>query len=367
MRAAISAADRLGVNAERLEELFSRAHHDVETGRLPSCQLAVARHGELVASATFGAADVARYTTYSVTKAVVAGAVWLLFGSGELTPGTRVVDMIPEFATNGKEVVAVEHLMTHTAGFPNAPMRPEDGADRQRRLERFASWRLDWPPGSRTVYHASSASWVLAELIERISGVDYRAFVNTRVLDALGLTETRLGTSADDVLEVEMVGAGSGADVNPEFVGDILLRYNEPVVRETGVPGAGLVSRAADVAMYFQALLHNPGGLWEAAVLADATGNPRNMQPDAMTGVPACRTLGLVIAGDDGNAVLRQFGDGVGPRTFGATGVGGQVGWADPDTGLSFGYLTNGLAADIVSAFKRTAALSTRVAKLVDS
>ena len=44
----------------------------------------------------------------------------------------------------------------------------------------------------------------------------------------------------------------------------------------------------------------------------------------------------------------RGFGRSVGPRAFGAMGVGGQIAWADPDSGLSFGYLTNGLDVDVV-------------------
>src|SRR5207244_3602781 len=130
-------------------------------------------------------------------------------------------------------------------------------------------------------------------------------------------------------------------------------------------PGAGAVSTADDVALLYQALLHDPKGLWDPDVLADATSRVRFDHLDPWTGVPANRTLGVGVAGDDGKAVLRAFGTATGPRAFGASGLGGQVAWADPDSGLSFCFLTNGLDQDPVAAFKRSAAIATDAAKTV--
>ena len=62
-----------------------------------------------------------------------------------------------------------------------------------------------------------------------------------------------------------------------------------------------------------------------------------------MLGVPANRSIGLVLYGDDGKGPMRGFGHGHSPGTFGHDGAGGQLAWADPDSGVSFAYLTNGL------------------------
>ena len=177
--------------------LAEAAARDVEDG-LPACQLAVARDGEVLWSATFGDADpTTRFCIFSATKPIVASAIWLLIGDGLLDVDAKVADYVPEFATNGKEVVTVEQVLLHTAGFPTAPMRPEEGADPESRRRRFGQWRLQWDPGSRFEYHALSAHWVLADLIERLAGLDFRDFVEQRVTAPLGLPRV-LGLGPDD-------------------------------------------------------------------------------------------------------------------------------------------------------------------------
>ena len=361
--------DQSRVSDDAITKLLARARRDVDEGRLPSCQLALAHGGRLLLDETIGAPPDSRYSVFSVTKAYVAAGVWLLLGEGALRAETRVVDLVPEFGTNGKDVVTLEHLLTHTAGFARAPLRPEEGATRDGRLARFAAWRLDWQPGTRTEYHTSSAHWVVAELIERVTGVDFRAFLAERLASPLGLPGLTLGAAGPavgPVLDVCTVGASEDSEYGTaELSAPILLRFNEPVVRAAGVPGAGAVARAADIALFYQALVHNEPRLWDPATLADGTGTIRNRYVDPMRGVAANRTLGLAVAGDDGQAVVRDFGSATGPRAFGAAGVGGQIAWADPDSGLSFCWLTNGLDADLVAGFKRSARLSTLAARCI--
>ena len=351
---------------EAIAALIARSRRDVDQGLLPSCQIALARHGELVVDETFGAPPSSRYVTFSVTKAFSAAVAWLLIGDGQLAPTTRVAEVVPEFAVNGKSQVNVEHLLTHTAGFPRAPMRPEEGAQRVARVERMTTWRLDWAPGTQTAYHATSAYWALVELIDRLTDDDFRRVFTERIATPLGLATLRLGVAADDAADVvPLIAVGDvGADGQTlgSHVGEtaegFLLRFNEPEVLAAGVPGAGAVARAADVAMFYQALLDDRAGLWDPNVLQDGTANVRNTLVDPLFKVPANRTLGLMVAGDDAQAVVRGFGRHAGPRSFGAPGVGGQIAWADPDSGLSFCYLTNGLDADVVASFTRSAKIA---------
>ena len=370
------------VAPDRLTDLLDRARREVESGTLPACQLAVALDGEVVADATFGAPVASRFHGYSAGKVVVAGAVWVLLGEGRLRLEDRVADHIPEFGANGKGSITLEQVLTHTSGFPGAPFDPLDWADPEARLARFAAWRTNWEPGTRFEYHPTSAHWVLAELIERAAGQDWRRFVTERLLDPLGLEHLRFGVAPEDqgdIVDVVTVGEAptpeelealtgiTGLDLT-DFQGEVndenLVGFNRPEIRAVGVPGGGVVTTAADLALWYQALLHDPEGLWAPDVLADATGHVRCRFPDPMTSAPANRTIGVIVRGDDDLIQLRGMGRTVSARAFGHNGAGGQVAWADPATGLSFAYLTNGLDRHPIASGRRGAALSNRAGAL---
>ena len=176
------------IDTAAVAALLERAHKEVNSGLLPSAQIALAKDGELIAFETYGdATDETRYCVFSSTKAFVAGAMWALIGDGKIDVSKRVIDYIPEFGTNGKDVITIEQVMLHTSGFPSGPMPPAVGNTSAGRVERFAKWRLNWEPGTAFEYHPTSAHWVLAELIERVSGTDYRDFVEARVTTPAGL------------------------------------------------------------------------------------------------------------------------------------------------------------------------------------
>ena len=370
--------EQLGLDSARVDELVERARQGIENGPLPSVQIALAKDGKLALFTTLGdARNSQRYNILSCTKPLVASAVWLLMGAAKLDISQRVCDFIPGFASNGKEAITVEQLLCHTAGLPRAPLGPPTWFDRDARLEKMASWRLNWEPGTRMEYHPTSAHWVLAELIQRITGVDYRRYIDTAVLSPLGLTGFQLGVppaEQDNIATLYPVGSPPSAEELkqifgvamewPEVSDEALLRFNEAETRALGVPGAGAVASAASVALFYQCLLHNPGNLWDPQVLADATGSIRVDFPDPATGIAANRGLGVVIAGDDGMAARRGMGKTASARSFGHRGAGGQVAWADPVSGISFCMLTNGLDANPIRAARFGAALSSCAACL---
>jgi CubicO group peptidase (beta-lactamase class C family) len=369
----VSDPGRVGLDPERLGALVERARREVDQGLLPSCQLAVARHGRLGLFETLGDADeTARYTIFSCTKAVVGAAAWLLMGEGKLHTGMRAAELVPEFGSNGKDAITLEHLLTHTGGFPNAPLGAAEWSSKEARLARFARWRTEYQPGSRFWYHPTSAHWVVAHMVEEAAGPDYRRFIGERIMDPLGLVRFQLGVAKDiqgDITELTKTGEPPSPDELEAVLGireipatevtdEALVGFNDPDTRAVGVPGGGGVASAADLALFYQSLLHNPDGLWDHAVLADATRNVRVNLPDPVFGTPASRSLGLVMAGGDGKAAERGFGRTAGPRSFGHGGAAGQIAWADPDSGISFAYLTNGVDAHTIRVARRGVALS---------
>lgn len=369
----MTALDRTAVDA-----LLARARRDIEEGLLPSCQLALALDGEVIIQEALGAATTStRYTIFSATKPLVASVIWQLVAEGLLQHDMRIAEVIPEFGSHGKDVITLDHVLLHTAGFPRAPLGAPKWDTHEGRRAAFASWRLNWDVGTMFEYHPTSAHWVLAELIHAVTGEDHTDALRRRVLDPLGLPDVQLGGPQDDdgefaplVLrgepatpdELEAALGVRSIDVG-EVTDEALLSLGAPAARAVGVPGGGGVSTAAGLALFYQALLHDPKGLWDADVLHDATSVVRNTFPDPLLGVPANRTRGLVVAGDDGRSNLRGMGRTVSPQTFGHNGAAGQVAWADPATGLSFAYLTDGRDLNILREHRRTSALSSLAAR----
>ena len=363
------------IDDAKVKQLIDRCHREVDAGLLPSCQVALAHGGEVVVDVTIGdATPDTRYCFFSATKPLVAATVWQLLAEGAFGVEDRVADHIPEFGTEGKDVITVEQVMLHTSGFPHAPLGAPQWETRDGRLQAFSRWRLNWEPGTRYEYHPTSAHWVLAELIERATDKDYRDAIHERLTAPLGLPRL-LGidaTADGDVAELVLTGEHATADELEaaygvrempvtEVTDDALMAFNDKAVRVVGVPGGGGFGRASDLALFYQGLLHDHAGLWPAELLADVTGTVRNRLPDPM-GTPANRTLGLVQAGDDGFSNVRGLGRTVSPEAFGHPGAGGQLAWADPESGLSLGYVTNGVDRHEVRQPRRDTAISSMAA-----
>lgn len=357
--------------------LVDRLRTEVEDGLLISAQLALGLDGQIVHEETFGAATPdTRYVIFSATKPFVAAAVWQLITEGRLRPEDRIVEHLPFLGQDAETAadmatVTLEQVMLHTAGFPYAPLGPGKWETTEQRRAAMARWRLSWQPGTRFEYHPTSAHWVLAELLHTVTGSDHRDVVHERVTGPLGLPRI-LGIpvdAQDGIAELHTVGAPATPDEleaafgvralpGGEVTAEALLGFNDPIARAVGVPGGGGIARAVDVAAFYQALLHDPAGLWDPQLRADVTGVVRNRLPDPLTRTPANRSLGLILAGDDGRSHFRGMGRTVSPAAFGHNGAKGQLAFADPATGLSVAVLTNGLDLHEVRQPRRDSALA---------
>ena len=379
----------VGLDPNKVEALFERAAREINEGLLPSAQIAIARNGKVAAMRTIGhavqggtdqpATNDTLYAVFSCTKGIMSAASWILIGEGKLDIRERAADIVPEFASNGKDAITVEQILLHVGGFPNAPYAQSEWNDRARRLERFANWRLEFPVGDRFFYHPTSGFWVIAEIIERRTGMDFRDFVRTRIAAPLGLNEMYLGLPRELNSRVaDLVWVGDplspdelrkmGMPVIPENEVNekLLLGFNNPAVRAAGVPGGGGIMTAAELALFYQGLLHNRARdgsqIWKPEVLSEATRPRSGDYFDPFMRHKVNRGLGVVIAGGDGKANYRGFGKTNSPDAFGHGGAGGQIAWADPATGISLGYCTNGYDRNDVRQGRRGVAISSLAA-----
>jgi CubicO group peptidase (beta-lactamase class C family) len=373
------------IDPVKVEALLARVRREVDEGLSPAVQVAVAHRGEVVVEATFATdaavGDHSRFVGFSCTKALVAAAMWRVLDAGEVALDAPAATYVREFGTNGKDVVTVEHLLTHTGGFPWAPLGPNRWGTSQERREAFSRWRLTLDPGSTFVYHPTAGHWVLGEILSVVTGLDVADAIEELVTAPLGLPRL-LAIPLDEQADiVDAVGVGAPPTpeemeeaygfkidlaqlIPPDVALGALLSLNHPEARAIGVPGGGGVFRARDLALLYQGLLHDPAGLWSPEILAEGTRHVRMTLPD-IWGIPASRTLGLVVAGDDGHAPRRGFGRTVSALAFGHNGAGGQLAFADPRTGLSVAYLTAGMDQHMLRQQRRDTAIASLAADLL--
>ena len=367
------------LNEYKIETLVTRVDREISEGLLPAAQIAIGYDNQIVFSKNFGDTKPdSLFCIFSATKAITSAASWLLMQDEIISEDDLVTDYIPEFGKNGKSKITLSHLLTHTAGFPHAPFRPVEWRSKEARLTRFKQWRIFWEPGTQFEYHPSSSMYVVAEIIERASGTDFGDFVQTRIFDPLRLSNSFIGLPDDQgarALEIKHCGEElseqeykeMGFPIPPEteVTEDAILSFNETDVRASGIPGGGAFSNAKDMAMFYQALLH--GGtdqkrLWQEDILMSAKAIRNPELTDPVFKKAANRGLGIVISGDtDRN--YRGFGKTNSPLAFGHNGAGGQLCWADPDTGLSFVYLTSGHDRNPIRQGRRGVSISSLAAE----
>ncbi len=332
---------------ERAEELFRQ---QIADGIHPGAALAVYRYGKPVLDIYGGLADAeagravsggSMFVLMSSTKPLAAVCMYLLKERGLLAWEDAVCKHWPEFGKNGKERVTIYHIMTHQGGFPVTPKNLPwtDWSDWDKVVRAMENATPTFTPGEVFAYHPVNYGWVIGELVRRIDGRDFSRFLSEEITEPLGMKDTYVGLPAeleDGVAKIQLMEE----DADPNGV---VLRYNRPELHRSVVPAACGIASAVDLARFY-AMLERGGALDGTRVLEEGTIKEavkvRVEATDAITGLFARRSLGLVIADE-------RMGKPAGEptNTFGHGGVGTSMGWADTDSGLAMAYITNGCRA----------------------
>ena len=352
---ASSTPSALGLEPEPLDRLARTIEAHIRDGRYPGAQIAVARRGKLALYRSFGdatlapsrqpAADDTLWLLYSNTKVITACAVWLLVERGLLRFTDTIAEHVPGFEANGKGAVTLIQLLTHQGGFPNADVPREAWEDHDLLRRVVCNFTLEWTPGSRMHYHGRAAHWTAAVLIEALTRQDYRTFIGENIVEPLGLG----GELFVGLPEVEGKRA---ADIHePSADGGHLVKRteeNNAAFRRAGTPGGGGYATARAMAAFYQMLAAggtlNGVRLLSPRMVQYVTRNHTGDMVDTYMGMPMHRGLGPHSRGT--TPTIRGLGSLASPRTFGHGGVGSSYCWADPDSGVSFAYITNGRLPD---------------------
>jgi CubicO group peptidase (beta-lactamase class C family) len=292
---------------------------------------------------------------FSVSKGVAALAIATLVDDGRLGLDAPVADSWPEFAAAGKDSVTVRQLLSHQAGLAAVEGRftLAEVVESAAGAQRLARQRPHWRPGTAFGYHALTIGILMEELVRRVAGRSLQALYEDvirapRDIDFyLGLPESqdaRYVPIQDATPTAERraeIAARPPVDALAELVFDNVaaaagnstggVTTNNPLVRRAGPAAIGGVGSARGLARLYAAALGHVGPPIAGRCTLEAMSQQQSWGIDRTLNVTNC--FGIVFMTPQPRM---PFG-GVG--AFGHDGAGGALAFADPETGLAFGYV----------------------------
>jgi len=303
---------------------------------------------------------------YSSTKGLAALCVQRLIDSGALDPDARVADYWPEFAQSGKSDVRLHTLLAHRAGLAALDeLLPADAIYDQDRMaralaEQAPNWPLEEQERARHGYHAQTFGFLLAELVRRSAGVTIGQYLREQIAGPLD-ADAFIGLPESDDVRVARVTRALGEVAPPGEVDLGAVWKREPdsltaraFTNPPAQPGAAQTRRwraaelpssnghasALGLSRIYAAASgigpqRAPRGIFSATLTERCTVEHASGE-DVVLRVRTRFGPGLMLSQSEGTG---RFGPN--PRSFGHPGMGGSVGFADPDAHIGFGYVMN--------------------------
>ncbi|MCY4617768.1 MAG: serine hydrolase [Chloroflexi bacterium] len=293
---------------------------------------------------------------YSSTKGIAAAAAAMLVDQGQLDVERPVVDYWPEFGQSGKSEITVRDLLTHEAGLAGVDEELPDGAvlDWDHMVGALERQAPMWTPGEHMGYHAITYGWLVGEVIRRIDGRTCGEFVRDEIAGPLGvdfyigLPESEdsrtadllpapgagpIGVSTQDSIAARALGLAA-----PRLAGTV----NSREWRAAELPAANGHGNGRSIATIYSALSQAGGNLLSKEAIEACGPTEHAAREDMVLGFLVRRSLGFILSTAGG-----RYEWGPNPRTFGHSGAGGSLGFADPDAEIGFGYVMNQMSAGL--------------------
>jgi len=198
-----------GAGAQEQSTNFSRQVDELlaEWNRTdaPGAVVAVVRDGKIVFQNAYGMADLERgvaltpqsaFEIGSISKQFTAMCVLLLEHDGKLALDDDIRATIPEMPAY-EETITLRHLLHHTSGIRDIEtlvplaglpwVNYQSPSDQLKLIARQKA--LNFSPNSRFLY-SNSGYFLLALVVERVSGRSLRDFAEERIFEPLGMRNT---------------------------------------------------------------------------------------------------------------------------------------------------------------------------------
>lgn len=316
---------------------------------------------------------------FSTTKGAAAVCVARLVEAGLVSYDDPVCAHWPEFAANGKESVTVGQMMSHQAGVPyvDEPLSFDQIMDVAPVVDALARQAPVWTPGTAHGYHALTYGWLAGELVRRVDGRTLGQYFADDVAAPLGL-EFWIGLPASEEIRVstlesappptdpeafalmmQVMGPGTMGFKALTMNGSLIAldprqnHFNTRAVHATEMPAANGITTARSLARMYAATIGEVDGV---RLVTDDTVDRMRAEavdgPDNCLVVPSRFGMGFMLDGE-----LTPM---LGPGSFGHAGAGGSLGYADPESGVAYGYVMNQMQSGIAGD-PRTVALTDAV------
>jgi CubicO group peptidase (beta-lactamase class C family) len=330
---------------------------------------------------------------YSVTKGATATLAWLLAQRGDLDFDAPVAKYWPEFAGGGKASVPVRYLFTHRVGLPylDQQLTREEVLDGARVTEVLEEQAPLWEPGIAHGYHAVTFGWLAGALIARVTGRRLGEVFADEIAGPLGLDfhigmpATEFGRVAQlldipppdpaafagitDPAVIETILAVRAAMLDPQSNFSRALStngvlpafdassWNDPAVYRAEIPAANGISNGQSLARMYAATVSEVDGV---RLLTDETARKASTEqvsgPDLTLLAPTRFGTGFQLPTPNLPMLSAE--------SFGHSGLGGALGFADLQYEVGFGYVQNQLLSTL-AADPRTQGLIAAVADAV--
>jgi CubicO group peptidase (beta-lactamase class C family) len=307
---------------------------------------------------------------YSATKGLAAMTLALAHSRGWIDYDERVCRYWPEFAQRGKERITVRQLLGHQAGLFafDEPVDRSVVADLDRLAKVMARQKPEWEPGTRQAYHAISLGFYEGELMRRVDP-GHRTlgqFFQDEIATPLGLdVYIRLPESIPNARFATLAQPGR-LEMLLGFPWRLTLdtMNSHSIIYRALVTNPGSALPHDELHVYARNLeVPSGGGVGTARAIARAYsefatgGRQLGLRPETLAALAAPATpprYGFhdeCLKGDVQFSLgfmkpsaLWPFGS---AESFGAPGAGGSLGFADPTTGVGYGYVTSQMGTSL--------------------
>jgi CubicO group peptidase (beta-lactamase class C family) len=299
---------------------------------------------------------------YSATKGLAAMTLAIAHSRGWLDYEERVSTYWPEFAQQGKGRVTVRQLLAHQAGLYalDVPLDRALVADLDRLAAVLARQRPAWEPGTRQAYHGITLGFYESELLRRVDP-RHRSLGQFFEDEIASPLELDLYIKLPDTIPNAQLAVMTRPSLIELFAGFPLRLALDTMSRRSKISRAlrGSELPHDDQRVYTRNLeVPSGGAVGTARAIARAysvfaTGGrelglrPETLKLLAAPAVPPARGFydECMKAGDVQFSLgfmkptaSIPFGS---TSSFGSPGAGGALGFADPEAGVGYAYVTN--------------------------